>query len=141
MKKIFAFILIAFCISSCYKVYIDKPQLEPAFFYDEYAMCDTVIFNMACNVYQDSVQMHFIKRSYFTKDKYNVSLFGEDYSINKYYVVLLEEEYKYYPDNFKRMLLQKNKNDREGIGFMFSANMGMTWDTFDKMYNKYINEK
>ena len=139
MKKILILAFL-FIIASCYKVRVNDTGLKPGFFQDEYYICDTVVCNMTCSVFSDSAKIQFLKRTFVTKDTYIVNFKDEEYLIRKDSVLILREDYKYTSLGFRQMLIDKSKTLRNGEGFYFSPNVGLTWYTFDKIFNTYIND-
>lgn len=133
MKRFIVFIAVLFCASSCYKVEIIKPHLEPAFFVDECWVCDSIAFNMTCSVFPDSAKIQFVKR----RIRRNLRPWDK-HSEKRDTVIVLEEYYKYTPLAFKEMLIEKGEERGTGEYFNFSQNMCITQETFGKMYNTYI---
>ena len=141
MKKIFFIILALLTLTSCYKIYTFDNKLEPAFFYDECIVCDTLIFNMNCQVNSDTVTIQFLKKEFTEKNLYILNVFEKELNIKKYDCIVLQEDLKYSSLAFKEVLKEKNKIPRkDSFWFYFTPNMGLTWYTFDKMYNKYKDE-
>lgn len=133
MRRFILLIAVLFCVSSCYKVSIVKPSLEPAFFNDECWTSDSVAFNMACSVFPDSANIQFVKRViHRRKTPWKAGKEALDT------VCVLQEDYKYSPSAFKEMLVEKEKTRGTGDYFYFSPNMCITKSTFDEMYDTYI---
>ena len=65
----------------------------------------------------------------------------DTFDIKKNSLSLLEEELVYSPIGFKQMLIEKNKLPRDNWWFMITPNMGISWYTFDKIFNKYIEDR
>ncbi len=141
MKKFILILLTLFAVTSCYVTWVDKPELTPAYFNDEVVVCDSIIYNMNCQVYTDSAKMEFIKRLWITTDTHQVIITKDTFDIKKNSLSLLEEELVYSPIGFKQMLIEKNKLPRDNWWFMITPNMGISWYTFDKIFNKYIEDR
>ena len=62
------------------------------------------------------------------------------YHVNRDTVYVDREDYRYTPDEFRNVLINKNKLQRDTTIFKFTPNMYCTWETFDKIYNTYIKE-
>lgn len=141
MKKFILILLTLFAVTSCYVTWVDKPELTPAYFNDEVVVCDSIIYNMSCQVYTDSAKMEFIKRLWITTDTHQVIIAKDTFDIKKNNLSLLEEELVYSPIGFKQMLIEKNKLPRDNWWFMITPNMCISWYTFDKIFNKYIEDR
>lgn len=141
MKKFIIILLSILCLSSCYKTYVDRPQLSPGFYSDEVVVCDTLIYNMSCQVYSDSAKMQLMKRVWITLDSHTVHIADKDLEVKDNKLLVLQEDIKYSALGFKKMLKEKNEQPRDSWWFMFTPNIGITWYTFDKMFNKYIKEE
>ena len=141
MKKFILILLTLFAVTSCYVTWVDKPELTPAYFNDEVVVCDSIIYNMNCQVYTDSAKMEFVKRLWITTDTHQVIITKDTFDIKKNSLSLLEEELVYSPIGFKQMLIEKNKLPRDNWWFMITPNMGISWYTFDKIFNKYIEDR
>lgn len=141
MKKFILILLTLFAFTSCYVTLVDKPELTPAYFNDEVVVCDSIIYNMSCQVYTDSAKMEFIKRLWINTDTHQVIIAKDTFDIKKKSLSLLEEELVYSPIGFKQMLVEKNKLPRDNWWFMITPNMGISWYTFDKIFNKYIEDR
>lgn len=141
MKKFILILLTLFAATSCYVTWVDKPELTPGYFNDEVVVCDSIIYNMSCQVYTDSAKMEFIKRLWITTDTHQVIIAKDTFDIKKNSLSLLEEELVYSPIGFKQMLIEKNKLPRDNWWFMITPNMGISWYTFDKIFNKYIEDR
>ena len=141
MKKFILILLTLFTVTSCYVTLVDKPELTPAYFDDEVVVCDSIIYNMNCQVYTDSAKMEFVKRLWITTDTHQVIIAKDTFDIKKNSLSLLEEELVYSPIGFKQMLIEKNKLPRDNWWFMITPNMGISGYTFDKIFNKYIENQ
>ena len=138
MKKLIALMAILFALVSCYKVEQYNVGLRPNYFLDSVTLGDTVQYNMSCAVNRESAEINFAMKKYIVKEVITWD-FGEAvYTTNRDSVVTRFTNHNYTPDEFRIMLLVKNKEQRDTTIFKFDDNMYMSWKVFDEMYNNYI---
>lgn len=138
MKKIISILLVLFALVSCYKVETFKSELIPANFSDECIVHDTVTFNMSCTVFDDHAKFTFIKKVSIPIEEKKYEFGDYVYTFQRDTVTTLIEEVEYSSLGFKQKLIEDNKKPRNDFWFLFTSNMGLTWYTFDKIYNTYI---
>ena len=120
-------------ITSCYKNQIDKLELNPGNFHDEYFYVSNVSYDMTCSVQKDSAEINFLKKTYIKRGIYRYTISGTTYYVEKDTTIALQENYKYNAMGFKVMLYEKNKIKRDSYDFKFSPNMRMRWSAFDEI--------
>ena len=139
MKRFILILLVIFSVTSCYKTYIiDEPWPVGKSFQDTFIIGDTTTYYMSCNVTRVEVEMYFARK---TRRITGVKeyIFGENiYYINQYTVFVTREDYRYTPDKFKEVLIEKNKIPRDTTIFKFTPEMYCSWSVFDQMYKTYV---
>ena len=141
MKKIISIFITILALSSCYKTTIDKSELIPGFFHSECSIGDSLFYYMNCNVDYEYAKLQFIRKKVYTIDNIYFYFDNEEYAIYKDTLITLQENYIYNPNDFKYMLINKNKIKRDTSIFKITSNMYCTWECFDNIYNKYVTSK
>ena len=139
MKKILLILIATFSLISCYKTeIIDVYPI--GYLNDECNIGDTTLYHMNCNMNKDWVEMYFVKRTTKTLGMKEVPMLDKIYYMNVDTTIISHESYKYTPDEFREVLIEKNKIQRDTTIFKYTPVMYCTWALFDKIYKRYINE-
>lgn len=140
MKKILLILITIFSLISCIKdEIIDEPN-PIGCLNDECTIGDTTLYHINCNMNKDWVEMYFVKRTTKTLNVKKVPILDKIYYMNVDTTIINYESYKYTPDEFREVLIEKNKIQRDTTIFKYTPVMYCSWVLFDEIYKRYINE-
>jgi hypothetical protein len=142
MKKLILILLVTLIgIISCVKnEIIYNPWEVSKSFQDICKYDENTTYYMSCNINPKEVEVYFSKKTYVLLWVQHVVFQDMVYHVNRDTVYIDREDYRYTPDEFRNVLISKNKLQRDTTLFKFTPNMYCTWETFDKIYNTYIKE-
>jgi len=145
MKKLIYILTALLCLTSCYKSWIVTEEneniLHVGYFHDECSLGDSTSYYMSCNVNYEDVEMYFVRRTRRVLGVDTIYVADKIYHLVQDTLLVKVENYKYTPDEFKEILMEKNMTPRDTTIFQFTQDMYCTWETFDKIYIWVITKK
>ena len=139
MKKVILFLILLLGMSSCVKYeQTINPWLTPRTFVDVCKTKDSTTYYMCCNIGKEEVEIYFAKKQYVLLWVEDIDFGNQIYHMNRDTVYIDREDYRYTPDEFIDVLINKNKTKRDTTIFKFTPNMYCSWKVFDEIYNTYI---